>query len=198
MSSGYGATLVGDALGSLAGVESMTFGDLETRFDEVTVLDAYRTGTATFTNGSTTVTGSGTAWTSEMEGRQVRLDADGTLVTIADVGSTTSITLASAYSDTGGSGAYTIMPSRVVENLPLSTHEGPVVIVLKYNKTVYETLHDAAEAQTEDEFTVTDSGASTHIGQCRVGNVGGINLDSQGHATFSLTLQPTTTFDFTP
>jgi len=56
---------------------------------------------ARFQNGSTAVTGSGTNWTSAMVGQVIRPeDGIGTYYTIAAVGSTTSLTLATAYSGT--------------------------------------------------------------------------------------------------
>ena len=64
------------------------------------------TGTITFTNGSKTVTGSGSSFTSELAaGDKIQLDADGSLMTIASVETNTSLTLSNLYSDTGGAGA---------------------------------------------------------------------------------------------
>lgn len=42
------------------------------------LMDQYSTGTATCTSGSTTITGSGTTWTSAMEGSVIRLSNDAT------------------------------------------------------------------------------------------------------------------------
>jgi hypothetical protein len=65
------------------------------------------TGTATFTNGSTTVTGSGfatgNAWNNSV------INIDGTTYAIASVQSSTQLTLASAFSGTTGSASYSIL-----------------------------------------------------------------------------------------
>jgi hypothetical protein len=57
----------------------------------------YTTGTAVATNGSTTITGTDTAWTSSMVGRKLKFDADSEYYTIASVESATSLTLNQAY-----------------------------------------------------------------------------------------------------
>lgn len=64
------------------------------------------TGTLTFTNGSTAVTGSGTAFESELKvGYHIILDADVVWAEIASIESDTALTLTEAYTGTGGSGA---------------------------------------------------------------------------------------------
>ena len=64
------------------------------------------TGTITFTNGSKTVTGSGSSFTTELAaGDRIQLDADETLMKIASVETNTSLTLENLYDDTGGAGA---------------------------------------------------------------------------------------------
>lgn len=73
---------------------------------------AYTTGTATFTNDSTTVTGSGTSWdNSTMAGGIIKLDADDVWCKISSVSNTTLLTLTDAYTGTGGSGDYTMAVS---------------------------------------------------------------------------------------
>ncbi len=71
------------------------------------------TGTVTFTNGSTTVTGSGTSFLSEASANDIIiLDSDASKVhvepipwaTVASVDSDTQVTLSSAYNGTGGVG----------------------------------------------------------------------------------------------
>lgn len=70
--------------------------------------DDYTTGTVT-TTASTAVTGATTAWTSAMVGRYFRVNSDNYWYKISAVGSTTGLTLASAYAGTtGASQAYTI------------------------------------------------------------------------------------------
>jgi cysteine-rich repeat protein len=68
----------------------------------------YTTGTALFTNNSTTVTGNGTTWTSAMAGRVIKNNANGIWYTISSA-SAHSITLSTAYAgSTTSSSAYTI------------------------------------------------------------------------------------------
>jgi hypothetical protein len=195
--SGYGCTLVGDDLGALAGIKSIRVGGLSVGVDEITTIDAYRTGHATFTNASDQVSGENTVWTSALVGRQIRLDADGTLCRIKSVESGTALTLAAAYSDTGGHGAYTILPNRIVENLPLAVREQALEITFVYDKAVYDTLRDAVLAQTEDEFTLMDEEGSTDIGDAVVSHCGDMVLGSDGHAQFTAALTPSTAWEFT-
>lgn len=77
----------------------------------VCLTPVYTAGTAAFEHGSIYVTGLNTVWTSEMEGKPIRFDADGWLEgVVASVTSPTSLELAEAYSGAGAveKGAYTI------------------------------------------------------------------------------------------
>jgi hypothetical protein len=68
------------------------------------------TGTITFIDGSATVTGSGSDFTSEVAaGDEIQLDADGTLVRVSSVETNTSLTLSNLYNDTGGGGASSLI-----------------------------------------------------------------------------------------
>jgi hypothetical protein len=68
------------------------------------VPDAYSDGTVTMTTGSTTVTGSGTTWTSAMVGRQLYLDGIGPYYTITAVGGVGSLTLDRVWAGTTAAG----------------------------------------------------------------------------------------------
>lgn len=197
MINGYGLTLESDVHGAFAGVESVTVGGLEVSFDEIATLEAHRTGTASFTNGSTAVVGTASGWTADMAGRRIRLDADGDEYAIASVTDATHLTLAAAFAGSTGSGAYTILPTRVVENIPLAVRESPMEVTLTYSQTLYETLRGAAKDRTESEWTLTDVESSVHVGEGRVRSVGGMTLGAEGHATFTVSLQPTTCWAFT-
>lgn len=92
----------------------------------------YTTGTLSATNGSTTLTGSGTTWTAPMAGRAIKITAsdvaassgDGFWYEISSVGSATSITLTRAYNGTSlTGGSYTIGQVSV---LPESYQDLPV------------------------------------------------------------------------
>lgn len=74
----------------------------------------YSTGTATFTNGSTTVTGSGTSWNAQGVARPgyAMHGPDGNVYEITAVASDTSMTIAPAYLGATASGAdYRIQPT---------------------------------------------------------------------------------------
>ena len=74
----------------------------------------YNTGTASVTRDSSAVTGSGTTWTSAMEGRQFRVGSTGSLYTIKDVISATSIVLDANFGGTtNATAAYSIYQAYV-------------------------------------------------------------------------------------
>lgn len=104
----------------------------KTRVIDLSIAD-YTTGSiSAVTSGSTTVTGSGTAWTSQMVGRYIQIaysntanTGDGIWYEISAVSSATSLTLTRAYGSTtitAGSASYTIgqMPL-----LPEAFHDTP-------------------------------------------------------------------------
>ncbi|KKM93519.1 hypothetical protein LCGC14_1207620 [marine sediment metagenome] len=74
---------------------------------------AYTTGNAAFTTGSSTVNGVGTVWVAAMEGGLIQYDADNTLWSKIDtVVNNTELTLAAGYQGAGGAaGAYTMAVS---------------------------------------------------------------------------------------
>lgn len=77
----------------------------------------YTTGTTGLTANSTSVTGSGTAWTTEMAGRYLHVVGGTEPLLIASVGSATSITLAKAAPASVTAGAsYAIRPSAAERN----------------------------------------------------------------------------------
>jgi len=67
----------------------------------VDVENSYTTGTVSITDGSTTVTGVSTVWTSDMEGQKIKVGLDGYAYTIDTVSSGTSLTLTTAYNGGG-------------------------------------------------------------------------------------------------
>jgi hypothetical protein len=70
------------------------------------------TGTVTVTAGSTTVTGQGTNWTIGLTGRTLQLAGDATHYLVANIVSSTQLTLQQPYSGTSGANrAYTIFDS---------------------------------------------------------------------------------------
>lgn len=87
--------------------------------------------------------------------------------------------------------------NHVVENLPGKVREGPMTITLAYSKTIYAAFRTAATTHTLNAWTLTDIGGSTHVGDGYVKSVGGKNLDTNGHASFNVALQPKTQWAFT-
>lgn len=92
----------------------------------------YTTGTIAATNGSTTITGSGTTWTSPMVGRYISItvtdtaasSGDGVWYQIATVASATSATIVKAYNGTTiTGGAFTIGQMPI---LPEAYQDAPV------------------------------------------------------------------------
>lgn len=101
------------------------------RVVDLTAAD-YTTGTVTATNGSTTLTGSGTTWTAPMAGRFIKLTptdvaastGDGFWYEISSVTNATTIVLTRAYNGTSTAGAaYTLGQASV---LPEAYQDLPV------------------------------------------------------------------------
>jgi len=65
---------------------------------------AYTDGTATFTTGSTTVTGAGTTWVAAMEDGNIKANADGIWTKIKTIDAVNQLTLYSPYTGAGGAG----------------------------------------------------------------------------------------------
>jgi hypothetical protein len=88
--------------------------------EEVTL---YSTGTIAVTNGSATVTGTGTVWLSRARpGMLIRRSGDSVSYTIASVASDTSLTLTTNYAGTTGSGlVYSLRQTRYTCDGVLST-----------------------------------------------------------------------------
>jgi hypothetical protein len=82
------------------GLDELTSKDLPFLNDEsfFTTIAPYTTGTVSATNGSKTITGSGTTFTVDMVGRKIRIDNQSAYYRIAAFVSTTEITLEAPYS----------------------------------------------------------------------------------------------------
>lgn len=87
--------------------------------------------------------------------------------------------------------------NRVGEHLPLGVEESPIEVTISYVKTLYNSLRNALLAQTSETWTLTDSGASTHVGTGYVASVSGKKLGTDGHAFYTVTLMPATKWAFT-
>jgi len=87
--------------------------------------------------------------------------------------------------------------NRIPTNLPMTVREAPMEVVMTYVKTLYDAARDAVKAQTSETWTLTDAGSSTHIGAGYISGVSGLNFDTDGHATYTITITPATTWAFT-
>jgi len=129
--------------------------------------DDYVTGTLAVTNGSQTVTGTGTTFTSKMEGQwlQVTDGTDGNWYRVSEFNSTTVLTLENFYQGTSGS-SKTFRIGQVVD-IPEEHQEAPSDYAcyrhfLKRGDPVkadtFKTLFDAAIASAKDQYgSTTDS-----------------------------------------
>lgn len=95
----------------------------------------YATGTATFTQYSSEVVGSGTSWTTDMEGGVISYDADGYWYSISSVTNTTHLTLAARYDYTGGNGAYTM---KAIAAWTGETEENTLEYLVNIRNVVYQ------------------------------------------------------------
>lgn len=113
------------------------------------------TGTLTF-NATDQVTGSGTAFTSELEvGDEIILDADETWAVVASIESDTALTLTAAYTGTGGSG-----DGSKVWGFYDKVVQAALSLIWKDNKLASET-EVKLEAQSSDGTPITVDGSIT-------------------------------------
>lgn len=93
--------------------------ELLRNYGEILTVANYTAGTATYSNGSRLVTGTGTVWTAAMVGRFFKPGTGQNWYRIIAVTSTTALTLQTPIAETGSSGVYTIwkrfyyLPARV-------------------------------------------------------------------------------------
>jgi len=87
--------------------------------------------------------------------------------------------------------------NRVAEHLPLGVVEGPMTVTIRYVKAIYNSLRNAVLGQTSETWTLTDAGASTHVGTGIVASVSDLQLGTANHAVFTCTIMPTTKWAFT-
>lgn len=134
----------------------------------------YTTGTVSMTNGSTTITGSGTAWTTNMADRWINIPltalnattGDGEWYQIASVESATSLTLYNEYQ--GGTAAGATYTIGEVPILPEDYQDLPLYRALYiYHTTINKdtdkaalnkSLYDEGYARLEAEFGSKTSG----------------------------------------
>lgn len=105
----------------------------------------YRTGTVTVTNGSTTVTGSGTAWVANSRVGDAFVGPDGLTYEITNIASNTAISILPAYRSASGSGqSYSIIP---VQGYTKTLADQASDLVNSYDKP-WNVADDAADARS--------------------------------------------------
>ncbi|MBO2700758.1 hypothetical protein [Shewanella algae] len=121
----------------------------------------YRTGTVTVTNGSTTVTGSGTAWVANSRVGDAFVGPDGLTYEITNIASNTAISILPAYRSASGSGqSYSIIP---VQGYTKTLADQASDLVNNYDKP-WNVADDAADAR-----------AALGLGTASVRNIGEFN-----------------------
>lgn len=104
----------------------------------------YTAGTVATTAGSTTLTGTGTAWTTAMANRYVWIQGETLPILISSAGSATSITLATAATATGSGLSYSIGPSPDEANrIYYSEIDAPEGVPETFTLTVQESVDDS-------------------------------------------------------
>lgn len=95
------------------------------RSSSITTVAPYTTGTVTCTNGSTTVTGSGTSWITGgvTVGRRISLGGSSLRYTITAISSATSLTVDYAFDGTTASSLTYTIYGQEVYNLPIQTNK---------------------------------------------------------------------------
>ena len=149
----------------------------------------YNTGTVTVTQGSATVTGSGTAWTSALLYRQFRIGLTAPIYTIQSVDSATQITLDSAYGSTTASGAvyqiYQCFYSTPSDYHSMLTLWDPQMNWQLYLNVKQEELNlvDAQRATMGNAYCVSYRDTSTLTTNISAGQPGVPRLELWPHAT---------------
>lgn len=107
----------------------------------------YSTGTVE-TNGTTTLTGTGTGWTTDFDGMAIEIEGETSVGIISSVGGTTTITLATAASTTASGLSYVIRPTSVQllqaryteQDEPESAGDSSWVVTVQENVTELDRL----------------------------------------------------------
>lgn len=86
--------------------------------------------------------------------------------------------------------------NRIPTNLPLTVREAPMEITMTYNSTIYNTLRTNLTALTSETWTLAGSDSFDHEGTGYISAVSGLSLNTDGHAVYTVTLQPTTSWVF--
>lgn len=121
--------------------------DFDKRFERVSFAGRYNTGTVSVSAGGTTVTGSGTTFTSAMVGRFIRMNGEDLLYRITAFGSGTSVTIETYQGESALSAvAYEIVDER--QALPVRFRKMACPIIDRLYSPLYpQRLEDIKDAR---------------------------------------------------
>ncbi len=126
----------------------------------ITTIAPYTTGTVTATNGSKTIAGSGTTFTSVMVGRKIRVNSENAYYRISAFVSITEVTLEAAYQGTTQSGAsYSLykdeykLPADLDVYKVMRQIENGVALV-GMDATAFDILAPAASSQGDPNYEI--------------------------------------------
>ena len=145
-------------------------------------MSQYRTGTATVTNGSATVTGSGTLWLANVSANDLFV-VSGVSYFVSGVSTNTSLTLTAPYAGTTGGGKSYVIHRDFATILGVSVplmQDGDLETVAVYNRmvqamyTAYGSTPNgtAATADVTTSATDTTAGRLLKVGDFGLGNSG--------------------------
>lgn len=148
----------------------------------------YSTGTIAVTNGSAAVVGTGTTFTSDMVGKQIRINNQNTFYTVATYTDATHITLTSNYASTTASGlSYVIYVAGVDQwknfGTTSSDYRSPDLYedwVLFANSNKVAALNVTDDSFVEDAFTFPNNFTVRSVKSGRTGVLFGANFNNRG------------------
>lgn len=118
-------------------------------------MSQYRTGTVSVTNGSATVTGSGTSWLAEVAANDWFV-VSGVKYEVSGVASDTSLTLTANYGGTTGSGLSYVIHRDFVDGFPLM-QDGDLETVTLFNQIITAISENKTTASIDQYYTATVS-----------------------------------------
>lgn len=147
----------------------------------ITTVAPYSTGTVTTVNGSATITGSGTAWTSALVGRKIQIQGDQAHYYILSVNSVISITLSVPYQGTSQS-AVTYNIYKDEYRFPSDVQSYNTLIQIQNSIPMIE----LPPSRFDDDFPTQQSFDSPYLSMME-----GSQLDTYSTGTVSTTLNST-------
>lgn len=151
-------------------------------------LSNYTTGTIAVTNGSNAIVGTGTTFTADMVGKQIRIASQNTFYTVATFTDATHITLSSNYSSTTQSGlSYEIFSAATDQwkdfGKNVTDYRCPDVYedwVLWANGNQVAALNVTDDSFVEDAFTFPENFTLRSVRSGRTGVLLGANFNNRG------------------